>query len=296
MNKNQKLLITITLLIFSISIAWFLTKSCSQSNQLEKITFAVIGDYGADNEAELKVSKLVKSWNPDFIITVGDNNYEKGETATIDKNIGKYYHEYIGNYMGSFGEGASENKFFPCLGNHDWYSETGAMPYLDYFSLPGNERYYDFVKGHIHFFVIDSDKNEPDGINKKSIQGQWLKHSLMDSKSCFNLVYFHHPPYSSGDHGSSTKLRWPFAKWGADVVLCGHDHDYERLIVKNFPYFVVGTGGATLREFKKISKGSKVRIPNTYGALLVTGNCNELNFKFYSANENLKDEYVMKKN
>src|SRR3972149_6817631 len=57
--------------------------------------FAVIGDYGVDNTNEAGVAALVKSWSPDFIITTGDNNYLYGESSTIDRNIGKYYHEYI---------------------------------------------------------------------------------------------------------------------------------------------------------------------------------------------------------
>jgi hypothetical protein len=65
------------------------------------------------------------------------------------------------------------NQFFPTLGNHDWYT-PGAQPYLDYFHLPGNERYYDFVWGPVHFFAIDSDENEPDGVNQSSVQAKWL--------------------------------------------------------------------------------------------------------------------------
>src|SRR5688500_4354858 len=64
------------------------------------ISFAVIGDYGSDDSHELAVANLVKSWNPEFIITLGDNNYPDGEAATIDANIGKYYREYIYPYRG----------------------------------------------------------------------------------------------------------------------------------------------------------------------------------------------------
>ena len=85
--------------------------------ETETITFAVIGDYGLDGPDELDVANLVKSWNPDFIITTGDNNYMDGSASIIDQNIGKYYHEFIGNYQGDYGEGSSINRFFPSLGN-----------------------------------------------------------------------------------------------------------------------------------------------------------------------------------
>lgn len=289
------------LLLLIMSIFGFHSGCSAQNSTIpsspDAITFAVIGDYGGDTEGELSVSNLVKSWNPDFVITVGDNNYETGESETIDKNIGKYYQDYIGNYMGSFGSGAVENKFFPSLGNHDWYSMTGATPYLDYFTLPGNERYYDFIKGSVHFFVIDSDDHEPDGITSTSKQAEWLKSGLAASNSKFKIVYFHHPPYSSGEHGNTIELRWPFKDWGADLVLCGHEHDYERLIVNEFPYLIVGTGGRSLREFKTILESSIFRYSSNYGALMVKADNQKLLLSFYSVKNNgtLIDQYTISK-
>ena len=61
----------------------------------QSVRFAVIGDYGGATQAELDVANMVHRWNPAFIITVGDNNYEYGEASTIDQNIGQYYHDYI---------------------------------------------------------------------------------------------------------------------------------------------------------------------------------------------------------
>jgi predicted phosphodiesterase len=274
--------------------------SCSKQEVLPEqnsipITFAVIGDYGADNENELAVANLVKSWNPDLIITVGDNNYEHGESESIDKNIGKYYHEYIGNYMGVYGEGSPENRFFPCLGNHDWYSMTKANPYLEYFTLPGNERYYDYVVENVHFFVLDSDENEPDGITSASNQAVWLKNKLSESASKFNVVYFHHAPYTSGEHGNTIVLQWPFKEWGADVVLSGHDHEYERISVDDFPYFVVGNGGRSLREFKNVIPESLVRYSSNYGAVLVKVDTGKMDFESYSIDGKLVDRYSLLK-
>src|SRR3954470_12598916 len=112
--------------------------------------FAVIGDYGSSYPftPEADVAALVHSWNPDFIATLGDNNYPTGSAATIDANIGQYYQDYIYPYTGGYGGGSptGANRFFPSLGNHDWGDTSpnpaGDQPYLDYFTLPGNERYY----------------------------------------------------------------------------------------------------------------------------------------------------------
>src|SRR6185436_2129527 len=142
--------------------------------------FAVIGDYGSGSADEAAVASLVAGWNPEIVVTVGDNNYPLGEQATIDDHIGQFYSAFIHPYTGAYGPGATVNRFFPSLGNHDWYT-AGAVPYLAYFTLPGNERYYDFVRGPVHFFALDSDPNEPDGVTSTSIQGQWLKAKLAAS-------------------------------------------------------------------------------------------------------------------
>jgi hypothetical protein len=142
----------------------------------------VIGDYGEGNLAEQGVANLVKSWKPDFILTTGDNNYPVGSAETIDDRIGQYFQGYIYPYHGNYGPGADQNRFFPALGNHDWIT-PGAQPYLDFFTLPGNERYYDFTRGPVHFFALDSDSHEPDGVSRQSIQANWLKDHLASSSA-----------------------------------------------------------------------------------------------------------------
>src|SRR5688500_18488407 len=119
--------------------------------------FAVIGDFGDNSSREAEVAALVQRLAPDFVITTGDNNYPSGQAETIDTNIGQYYSNFIAPYYGSYGTGAlGENRFFPSLGNHDW--ETGsAQPHTDYFTLPGNERYYEFSWGAARFFALDVD-------------------------------------------------------------------------------------------------------------------------------------------
>ncbi len=256
--------------------------------------FAVIGDYGEGGQAEADVAGLVHSWNPDFVITVGDNNYPLGAASTIDAHIGQFYSDFIHPYTGTYGTGATENRFFPTLGNHDWYTD-GARPYLDYFSLPGNERYYDFVWGPVHFFALDSDEHEPDGVNRASVQADWLKQALAASTSPWNVVYFHYPPYSSGMHGSTDWMQWPFAAWGAQAVLSGHDHSYERLLVDGIPYFVNGAGGGGLYNFLNVLPESQYRYNANYGAMLVHASPTDLLFEFYNRTGKLIDQYEMKK-
>ena len=115
---------------------------------IPEIRFAVIGDYGHDGKNLAAVATLIDSWNVDLVLTVGDNNYPDGKAETIDLNIGQYFHQYIFPYTGAFGDGADTNRFFPVLGNHDWNTKP-PQPYIDYFTLPGNEYYYTFSWGFI---------------------------------------------------------------------------------------------------------------------------------------------------
>lgn len=112
------------------------------------VRFATIGDFGYDGPALAGVSSLIHSWNPDHILALGDNNYDVGSASTIDANIGKYFHDFISPYTGSYGAGAATNKFWAVLGNHDWQT-PGPTPHLNYFAFPNNERYMPSSPGMI---------------------------------------------------------------------------------------------------------------------------------------------------
>jgi len=260
------------------------------------VSFAVIGDYGLAGPDEEAVATLVHSWEPDFIITTGDNNYPNGEAATIDENVGQYYADYIHPYTGAYTQTSAidTNRFFPSLGNHDYYSLNGAQPYLDYFTLPGNERYYAFEWGPVHLFAVNSDYNEPDGIRADSAQGVWLRDGLAASTAPWRLVYMHVAPYSSANHGSAAVMQWPFAEWGATAVLAGHDHVYERLLIDGIPYFVNGLGGSpSIYGFDEIVPGSQVRFNDDHGAMLVEATADEITFHFITHTGQVIDTHTL---
>lgn len=257
------------------------------------VTFAVIGDFGLAGVAEAAVAELVKSWQPDFIVTTGDNNYPDGAAETIDENIGQYYHEFIAPYQGEYGAGASTNRFFPVLGNHDLVS-NGAQPYYDYFTLPGNERYYVVEQGPVAIFALNSMPGEPDGIDAESAQAEWLREELAASQACWKVVVFHHPPYSSDPRGPYDWMRWPFQEWGADAVLAGHHHVYERIIRDGFPYFVNGLGGGARYAFADVFvEGSKFQYNKQHGAMRVEASHNKMVFQFLAQTGELADTYSL---
>jgi len=274
-------------------------------------TFAVIGDFGRADGNEKAVAKLVKSWKPGFIITVGDNYYAPAGgsgTERYDRVIGAYYCAWLADVTTSGTRcpsgTAKKNAFFPSLGNHDHSDATPSLStYLKYFRLPGagftntsgNERYYDFVEGSVHFFAVNSNPQEPDGTSASSKQAAWLKKQLATSTSTWNIVYEHHPPYSSdATHGSTKALRWPFAAWGADAVISGHSHTYERVNKNGIVYFVNGLGGAPRYSFRTPVSGSKVRYRANWGAQYVTATATTLTFTFRTVKGKVVDTYRIK--
>lgn len=283
----------VTLISVILLLLGFPSVCFSQSS----IKFACVGDYGQEVAVQ-SVANLVAGWDPDFVITVGDNNYTANNTTVTawDNEVGRYYGQFIHYPAGStsaYAPGPATNKFFPALGNHDW--DANISGWHNYFDLPNNERYFDVVKGPVHLFFIDSDAREPNGITSSSTQGQWLQNGLANSSSPWKVVVFHHPPYSSSStHGNTPNLQWPFAAWGASIVLTGHDHTYERIVKNGFNYIVNGIGGRPLYNFRTTpEQGSVVRYNSNYGAMLITATPLVMTLKAYSIANGLIDSVML---
>ena len=228
---------------------------------------AVIGDFGSGDGAERRVSDLVASAHPIAVATVGDNVYSDRGYAAL---IGGYYGRWV-----------SSNAFVPTVGNHD--HEQGIGAFDAYFPALRGRHVYWTDRGGIRFFVLDSTTALA---SSSALAGQraWLRRSLLRSHARWNVVLLHHPPYSSGTvHGSSPSLRWPFGQWGADLVLSGHEHNYERFAVGGTTYVVDGSGGKDLYGLGAALPGSEARFDADVGALFLTASDRELTGEFWSA-------------
>ena len=273
--------------------------------QAAPLTIGVIGDYGSAylGGASLSnvqaVANLIKGWNPDFIITTGDNNYPDGEASNIDTNVGQLFHEYIHPYLGTFGAGASSNRFWPSIGNHEWpFGVSFLQPYLDYFTLPGNERYYRYRQGPVEIFAVVGDQQEPDGALPVSIQSMWLSNALASSTAPWRVVYFHACPYSSSaTHGSAThqadNMLWPFTQWGATAIYTGHNHLYERVLTNGLNYVTIGLGGGRIDGFVAPVAGSLSRYNTTYGAVRLTVTETSFGSDFINIFNQVIDSYTL---
>jgi len=256
----------------------------------DSIVFAVIGDYGKAGIAEEGVATMVKSWNPDFILTTGDNNYQKGELATIQENISDYYGDYIYNFDAPEGyrcEGTASveevNRFFPSPGNHDANNSDGLMPYLNFFTLPQGEEFYSFRWGSVTFYSLNSCAVNMD------VQSQWLSEQLAISHTPFQIVYFHHSPYSPGPHGNEPKMQWDFYAQHVNLVLTGHDHIYSRISKfdeDGLYYIVNGLGGRSLYSGRvnplPADQFDTFCYDSDYGAIRAVATTNKLVVELYA--------------
>ena len=263
------------------------------------VDFAMLGDFGDGSNDEEAVANIVNSWNSEFIVTAGDNRYG---SIDFDEAVGQYYCSFLeGAESGSYcnGNGSIVNAFFPTTGNHDYTDGGGINEYLAYFDLPGagvatsgtsgNELYYDVIHGIVHFFMIDS-------YTDLAVQQSWLQAQLAASTATWKVVIFHHAPYSSGSHGSTTNMQWPFASWGADVVMSGHDHTYERIHQNGIVYFVNGLGGRSIYSFGTPIPGSQVRYNADYGAMKISADTASMQFQFINTSGTVVDDHTITKN
>jgi hypothetical protein len=200
---------------------------------------------------------------PGTVFTVGDNAYPSGSASDF-KNC----------YDPTWGRFKSRTK--PVPGNHE-YKTSGASGYFNYFNnIPS---YYAYNLGSWRIYALNSEID----VSATSAEVKWLKADLTAHPHLCVLAYWHEPRWSSGaEHGSSTKVQalWKVLyKAGAEVVINGHDHEYERFkkmnasgVVdpKGIREFVVGTGGAGLYHFGTILPTSKVHNSSTHGVLKLT--------------------------
>ena len=293
----------------------------------EPLVFAVVGDLGAEGTVEESVANLIKSWDPAFIITCGDNDYVTNGTQFdgYDRGIGRYFHEYIYNYHGIHGEGSDTWRFFPTIGDHDgngWEASSfGLDNYMDFFSLPnqvlpgdfntGHGRYYQFRWGDVHVFVLNAwnwSLAEPDGADKDSKQAEWLREQACASDALFKIVISHWPPYGSNKHwheGDSQHLRdWRWKAMGIDVLFAGNDHGYEKVVlpdgykykgINNGGFYCITTagGGATIYQCSEpYHPGSEVRYAG-HGASRITVTGNSFTQEFIAPDGTVIDSWTI---
>lgn len=259
--------------------------SCAPGRPIPKATevpytpqvIAVVGDFGVGDKHQRAVAKLVAKHNPDFVVTTGDNVYKKGKS--YDQLVGKYYPQPL----------------VPATGNHDYM--LGIKRFDSYFGTTSETRNYIYhAASGVDFFILDSDAGVRSW-DARQDQWNWLVRAVGKSTANFKVVVLHHPPYSSSTkHGSTEKYQWAYRSMGVDLVLSGHDHDYERIVRDGLNYVVDGAGGAKLYKCKskdKLVEGS-LGCHKTFGALFIYASKTELLGVFRTPSGKILDTFTIR--
>lgn len=205
-------------------------------------------------------ARLVEEFDPQVVLPLGDLQYEYGELENFRES-----------YDGTWGRFKDRTR--PVVGNHE-YAGGRAPGYFAYFgdaaAPPGGWYSFDLSEVGWRVIVLNSVCSVV-GCDEGSAQLAWLREQLADAPEC-TLVAMHHPRYTSGFHGDDRSLEavWDaLAAARADVVLAGHDHHYERLLLDDDGprQFVVGTGGRNLYPVLLRREGSEFVDARTFGIL-----------------------------
>jgi hypothetical protein len=254
--------------------------------------FVGAGDIASCSSSGDEATAKLLDGIPGTVYTLGDNAYDSG-TAT----------EFADCYDPSWGRHKARTK--PAVGNHE-YNTLGASGYYSYFGAAAGDPqkgYYSYDLGAWHIVALNSMCENVGGCGANSTMVNWLREDLGAHPSSCTLAYWHHPVFSSGaDHGNDPKM---IPSWdvlyaaGADVVLSGHDHDYERFApqtssgapdpARGIREFVVGTGGRSYYRFGTIRANSEVRNSGTHGVLKLTLHASSYDWQFVPTSGTFND-------
>jgi hypothetical protein len=234
------------------------------------------GDLCGDATSCAATANLIDGINPNAVLTLGDNAYEDGSLAQYES----YYRPNWGRF---------DAKVYPAPGNHDFHT-ANAQGYRDYFGARAPALSYSYDLGTWHVVSLAG------GGVSISTQKAWLEADLAAHPSECLLAYWHEPRFSSGQvHGNSSTyapLWTTLYAAGADVILNGHDHNYQRYGKLNtsgqpaadgIREFVVGTGGWGHYGFTTTTPMPQVRNATAYGVLKLTLHPGSYEWRFVAA-------------
>jgi hypothetical protein len=232
------------------------------------------------------------------VFTIGDNAYPSGAEG-VSRDFSRCF-------APSWGSPRVMRVIHPSPGNHDYDSGSGA-PYFAFFgdrAGPAGRGYYSYDVGAWHAISLDSELYFDGGTPAEArAQETWLRRDLAEHPALCTLAYFHRPPFSSGDYGGTREVRplWTIlAEGGADLVLGGHEHDYERFAPLNaagvadsaagMQEIIAGTGGGELRGIRyPHSTNSVVHVQGHFGVLKLALGSDEYSYTFIGVDGRIWD-------
>jgi hypothetical protein len=240
------------------------------------------GDIASCSSSDDAATAALLDSIPGTVFTAGDNAYDSGTAS-----------EFANCYDPTWGR--HKARTMPTVGNHE-YQTAGASGYFSYFGTAAGDPtkgYYSYNLGEWHVVALNSMCENVGGCGATSPMVSWLKQDLSASTKACTIAIWHHPLFSSGEHGNDPKMK---SSWdalyaaNADVIVNGHDHDYERFApqdpngaadtTRGMREFVVGTGGASHTAFFAVQPNSQVRDSDTFGVLKLTLNSSSYDWQF----------------
>ncbi|MBU8918665.1 metallophosphoesterase [Bacillus sp. FJAT-29953] len=254
----------------------------------DELILAVIGDYGGcgvgNCEGEQQVADMVHSWNPDYILTVGDNTYQRG----LPEEVEKAQEAYI--------EDIKAGKFFPIMGNHDYgngCTMESVQPSIDKFGVPVSY-VAGFGNGLVDFVNPDANCNKSTGEQMPPIYDAY-KNTVDNSQAEWVIVGEHQPVYSSGKAGNNFDRSWVMTP-GVDLILAGHDHHAEHIETKDgYNIVISGNGGNGTTPIFSPVDGSLFRDDKNLGAVRLTVRKEELKVEYLTLSGKDQYEFTLKK-
>ena len=268
------------------------------SSKSDTVSFVAFGDSGDGSPQQAQIGALIANELVNLVLHAGDIAYEDGT-----------YQQFHDNFFRTYQGWLRARPVYPSIGNHDDRTSS-ALPYRELFVLPENgasqiypdhkERYYSFDYGPIHFVALDSELAFLD-LARRQEQLNWLAADLSATTQPWRVAFFHKPLYSSGFHGSDVALQQAFGpifeQHRVQLVINGHEHDYERLVPwrqtgpQAVTYVITGGGGAELRAVGQSQWTALSKSINHYVRCSISG-C-ELTLQAVGINGVVFDSYVL---
>lgn len=245
----------------------------------DTVTLAGAGDIGSCGSSGAEATAALLDKIEGAVFTTGDNAYPDGAIA-----------DFAACYAPSWGRHLSRT--LPAPGNHDYHTD-GAWGYLEYFGASAANGYYAVDLGRWRIYSLNSERVDEQQLS-------WLTADLAANPRDCVLAFWHRPRFSSGRHGNDESVAplWStLYEAGAEVVVSGHDHDYERFgpmdgagqaADAGMRQFVVGTGGSHLRDFEQTQANSEIRWNGGYGIVKFELRTSDYSWEFIPADGSVK--------
>jgi len=262
-----------------------------------------IGDFGTGKIGQYKVSNLlnflIKKFNSKFILGLGDNIYPDGVSSVNDP---EFFEKFEKPYL----DLPEHIKFYNVLGNHDYHIKTSPLNQIKYTHISNRwvmpHNFYCFRKKFnkvpVEFIGIDTNIYK---MKNRKLQEQWILNTIYESKARWIVVFGHHPWKSFGAHGNcDEELDELYNKINnigkVDLILSGHDHDKQHILIPDKPNMIVCGVGAETRDTINFFNNKELKyFSPTLGCAMIDFYKTKMKISFYNTDKEKEYSFLVNK-